>query len=83
MPGPARRQESKRNDPDWIASTHFIKDARKASAQRYLHLSKLDAGSGYEHPADLSELVDQALEAWLYVQLPQLERRVLGQTEGS
>ena len=79
MPGPAKRQEAKRNDPAWVPSTHYIRTSRKAAVQRYLDVSRLDTGNDYKHPSDLSELVDEALEAWLYVQLPKLERRVFGQ----
>ena len=81
MPGPAKRQESKRNDPSWVSSTHYMRSSRKVALQRYLDVSKLDNSADHQHPADLSELVDQALEAWLYVQLPLLERRVFGQQQ--
>ena len=77
MPGPARRSESKRNDPThWRPATLFLRTERKAALERFIHLAKLDGDVTL--PADQSELVDRALEAWLYVALPPLERRVIG-----
>lgn len=77
-PGPKPKATSKRNDPDWVAATFYVKAETKAQMDRYLALTKLDARPGSKHPGDQSELIEQALAAWLAKQMPKLEAEVLG-----
>jgi hypothetical protein len=75
-PGPKPKATSKRNDPDWVAATFYLKVDTKAQLDRYLALTKLDTDG--DHPADQSELIELALAAFLGKQMPKLEGKVLG-----
>jgi len=61
-PGPKRRAESKRNSPDWVAFTAFLKPETRDRLQNVIHMAR---SAGVADPADQSEALDAALQPYL------------------
>ena len=75
-PGPKPKATSKRNDPDWVAFTAFMQKERRAEVQRYINLiSLLPEKEKAKFPADQSEMIEEALAAYLRTRLPKLEEK--------
>ena len=62
MPGPKRRAESKRNSPDWVAFTAFLKPDTRDRLQKLIHTAKM---TGTTDPGDQSEALEAALQPYL------------------
>jgi hypothetical protein len=61
-PGPKRRAESKRNSPDWVAFTAFLKPETRDRLQNVIHMAR---SAGVADPADQSEALEAALQPYL------------------
>ena len=72
-PGPKPRASSKRNDPDWVAATLFLRRETKAELERFLAALKLEARDGTV--GDQSEAVEAALQLYLKREISRLQRR--------
>ena len=78
-PGPKPRATSKRNDPDWVAATLFLKQDTKRQLERFLAAVKLTDRITREKadlPLDQSDAVEEALQLWLKREIPKLQKRL-------
>lgn len=59
-PGPKPSQSAKRNDPEWVAGTWYLRTETRDALQWVANASKLT-----DHPLDQSDILQVAAEEYL------------------